>query len=383
MPQFKFNTISRTDIENSLGGAQMILAIDYDGPNNLLVTGCAGSGKTTVSLMRAERLVNLKKDVFIVTLHDLLVTSLRNSASVDLAPRIIKYHGWYYKASESHAHEKTYDEMVEELKDYEEIDEFIVDEGQNFSEAFHKILLSKCGKISVGADNAQQIHRGLTVEQIKVGILNKGTLTPIPLQYNYRNTYEIYNFARYFLPLNERANNNLAIERIPKGRSAKPTVFLVPDEGTELAQLYTLLRDGGDRNIAVLLYHIPDVVRYHQIITDFGISCSIHHSSNHVANDMENVLITTYKSAQGLEFQTVILPGMESAMEKWYQYPEHYYIGCTRAKENLYVIAKGDDLPDYFGEFDDGSYDLNTPEKQDAPKKINTPKPDEEDDLPF
>jgi DNA helicase IV len=143
------------------------------------------------------------------------------------------------------------------------------------------------------------------------------------------------------------------------------------------------LRDGGDRNIAVLLYHIPDVVRYHQIITDFGISCSIHHSNNHVANDMENVLITTYKSAQGLEFQTVILPGMELAMEKWYQYPEHYYIGCTRAKENLYVIAKGDDLPTYFSEFEDDSYELNTPAKQDAPKKINTPKPDEDDDLPF
>ncbi|GAA4213100.1 hypothetical protein GCM10022289_44790 [Pedobacter jeongneungensis] len=53
MPQFKFNTISRTDIENSLAGAQMIYAIDYDGPEKLLVTGCARSGKTTVSLMRA------------------------------------------------------------------------------------------------------------------------------------------------------------------------------------------------------------------------------------------------------------------------------------------------------------------------------------------
>ncbi|HKG06344.1 MAG TPA: AAA family ATPase, partial [Pedobacter sp.] len=194
MPQFKFNVISRTDIENSLGGAHMLYAIDYDGPKHLLITGCAGSGKTTVSLMRAERLINLGKNVHIITFHDLLVTNLRNSASRELSPNVLKYHGWYYQASEykevdgverKKLEDMTYEEMVEELKNYDAVDEIIIDEGQNLPEAFHKILMENCEKIAIGADNAQRIHSGLNTEQISDKIKTKGQINPIQLQYNY------------------------------------------------------------------------------------------------------------------------------------------------------------------------------------------------------
>lgn len=383
MPQFKFNTISRTDIESSVGGAQMINAIDYDGPNNLLVSGCAGSGKTTVSVMRGERLINLKKNVVIVTFQDLLTTSLINIATPALANNIYKYHSWYYKQCELYASGKNYLEMLEDLKDCAIVDEFIIDEGQNFFSDIHQILMDKCIKITIGADNAQKIHEGLSVEQIKEKLLKKGSLTPIPLQYNYRNTYEIYNFARYFLPFNERANNDLAIDKIPKGKSAPPTVFLIPDQDTNLAQLYTLLRDAGDRNIAILVYHIDEVADYYNKITDMGINCSMHHTNNHVGYEVENVLITTFKSAQGLEFQTVIMPNMETAMNKAFKTREHYYIGCTRAKESLFLLINGNNLPWYFEDFAEDSFELKIPEKQSAPKKVIPPAEGEDFDLPF
>ena len=44
MPQFRFNTISRADIERSQGGNTMIHAIDYDGSDHQLITGVPGSG---------------------------------------------------------------------------------------------------------------------------------------------------------------------------------------------------------------------------------------------------------------------------------------------------------------------------------------------------
>ncbi|MGM9478038.1 AAA family ATPase [Pedobacter sp. GSP4] len=391
MPQFKFNIISRTDIENSLGGAQMIYAIDYDGPENLLVTGCAGSGKTTVSLMRAERLINLEKNVHIITFHDLLVTNLKNSATKELAPNILKYHGWYYRESEytevdgverKKVEKMTYEEMAEELKNYDSIDEFIIDEGQNFPEAFHRILLEKCKVIAIGADNAQKVHKGLTTEQITEKMKLKGAVNPVQLQYNYRNTYEIYNFARYFLPLNERVNNERAIEKIPKGRSVKPTFFVVPDQDSEIAQLYTLLKDAGDRNVAVIVYHIDEVRYYYEAISGLGISCSSHHNQDHV-NDLENVLVTTYKSAQGLEFQTVIMPNMETVGGIYYQTGQHYYIGSTRAKENLFLLAKGDNLPEYFNKFDVGSYQLTKTGKLTKPIIAAPKTPGYDDDLPF
>lgn len=389
MPQFKFNTISRTDIENSIGGSQMLYAIDYDGPKNLIITGCAGSGKTTVSLMRAERLISLGQNIHIITFHDLLVTNLKNSASAELMPNILKYHAWYYKESDNvvskgderkKVEEMTYEEMAKELLNFKTVDEFIIDEGQNFPDPIHRILLANCKKIAVGADNAQKVRNGLTTEQIKEKIIEKGELHPVQLQYNYRNTFEIYNFARYFLPLNERVNNERAIDKIPKGHSEKPTIFLMPDKNSELAQLYTLLRDAGDRNIAVIVYHVCEVEYYYKAIVNFQMSCSKHHHIDHV-HELENILVCTYKSVQGLEFQTVIMPNIETVGENYYQTGEHYYIGSTRAKENLFLLATGNTIPEYFQKFDEESYQLKTMGKLSIPK-IDIPIP-EDDDLPF
>jgi len=390
MPQFKFNTISRTDIENSPGGQQMLYAIDYDGPKNLIITGCAGSGKTTVSLMRAERLTTLGQSVHIITFHDLLVNNLKNSASDELRPNILKYHGWFYRESDYvevegvdriKVEQMTYDQMASELTAFKSVDEFIIDEGQNFPASFHQILMERCTKIAIGADNAQKVHAGLKAEDIKAKIQEKGELHPVQLQYNYRNTFEIYNFARNFLPANERVNNERAIDKIPKGRSDKPTLFVVPDKDSELAQLYTLLRDAGDRNVAIIVFHVNEVEYYYKAIRGFQMGCSRHHHNEHV-HELENILVTTYKSAQGLEFQTVIMPNIETVAGKWYRTGEHYYIGSTRAKENLFLLATGETIPQYFKTFDQGSYQLKNTGKLTlptfAPEVLG-----EDDDLPF
>jgi superfamily I DNA/RNA helicase len=383
MPQFKFNTISKTDIESSLGGAQMIRAIDYDGPHHLLITGCPGSGKTTVSMMRAERLINMKSKILVVTYQDLLKNSLINIASKELAPNIVKFYKWfankfrYLEFSESEV------EMLEAMKSWSGLDEIIIDEGQDFESRIYRSLIQKCKKLTVGADNAQRVHdRGLKADQIQVEMQNKGTVLPVNLLYNYRNTFEIYNFARYFLPFSERANNNLAIDRIPKGKGVIPTVFLVPDHNTRLAQLKILLSDAGDRNIAVLVYGVDEVDTYHQIIKDMGINCSKHHHDGHVGDNIENVLVTTFKSAKGLEFQVVIMPDMETARNQHYKTEEHYYIACTRAKENLFLISKGYNLPFYFKDFDSASYQLTKVSATDAPPKTDVSS-SLNDDLPF
>lgn len=383
MPQFKFNTISRTDIESSLGGAQMMLAIDYDGPHHLLITGCPGSGKTTVSLMRAERLINMKSNILVITYQDLLKKSLINISSEDLAPNIVKFYTWFaqkfgfLKFSESEV------EMLEAMKSWRGLDEIIIDEGQDFEARIYRSLIQKCEKITVGADNAQKVHdKGLKAEQIHFEIKKKGTVLPVSLQYNYRNTFEIYNFARFFLPFSERVNNNLAIDRIPKGKGVTPTVFLVPDHNTRLAQLKILLDNAGDRNIAVLVYGVDEVEAYYKIITEMGINCSKHHHKNHVGEEIENVLVTTFKSAKGLEFQVVIMPDMETAQNKQYKTEEHYYIACTRAKENLFLISEGDKLPFYFRDFDSSSFQLTMVNRTNAPNK-NDDFSSLSDDLPF
>jgi len=379
MPQFKFNTISRTDIEGSLGGAQMIRAIDYDGPHHLLITGCPGSGKTTVSMMRAQRLVNMNSNVLVITYQNLLKTSLLNIAENNLKPKIHTFLKWYkdkFVYLNSNDNEET---MLNSMKGWAGVDEIIIDEGQDFEARVYRSLLQKCQKISIGADNAQRVHiRGLKVEQIKEEINKLSSVYPIHLLYNYRNTFEVYDFARYFLPFNERANNNLAIERIPKGKGSIPSLFLVKSHEQRKAQLKILITNSGDRNIAILVNRIDEVDAYHKLITEMGIKCSKYTSESPIGNEIENIIITTFISAKGLEFQVVIMPTMETKSGS----DEQYYIACTRAKENLFLICKGETHPVFFRDFDSASYQLikvdatSAPPKTDVFSSLN-------DDMPF
>jgi len=379
MPQFKFSTISKTDIESSLGGAQMIRAIDYDGPHHLLITGCPGSGKTTVSMMRAQRLVNMSSVVLVITYQNLLKTSLLNIAENNLKPQIHTFLKWYkdkFVYLNPNDDEET---MLSSMKGWTGVDEIIIDEGQDFEARVYRSLLKKCKKISIGADNAQRVHgNGLKVEQITEEINRHGSVLPIYLLYNYRNTFEVYNFARYFLPFNERANNNLAIDRIPKGKGVIPSLFLVKNEEQRVSQLKILLSDSGDRNIAILVNKISEVNVYHKLISEMGIKCSKYTSMSPIGNEIENIIVTTFISAKGLEFQIVIMPTMENKDGS----DEQYYIACTRAKENLYLISKGDTLPIHFKDFDTSSYQLTKVGATDSPTRKDVLS-SLIDDLPF
>ena len=387
MPQFKFNTVSRADIERSPGGNTMIQAIDYDGPHHQLITGVPGSGKTTVTIMRAERLVNQEKTIKIFTYQNLLRTSLKNIAIDDLKNKIFGFYNWYFKIRRFGYlnPSDTANEMLEKMKAEPVIDEILIDEGQDFEERIFQSLLPKCEKMSVGADNAQKVHhRGIRANQIKQELEKNKATIQTRLEYNYRNTYEIYNFARYFMPDNERVNRKFSLKLMPKGTGNKPVVMQALSEEEKFNRLQVILEGAGDKNIAVLLYHQSEVNFYCDRIREMGLSCSAHHNKRQSGTEIENILITTYKSAKGLEFQVVIMPDMHTAMNSYEKTSEHYYIGCTRSKESLFLLFTGENLPSYFDDFDENSYEFNPSDGSTETKvEIESESDTNNDDLPF
>jgi DNA helicase IV len=360
MPQFRFSTISRADIERSQGGNTMIQAIDYDGSDHQLVTGVPGSGKTTVTIMRGERLVIANKKILIFTYQKLLTISLKSIATKELKGKINTFHKWYASVTNGRwVSDDKEDDMIAQLNRLTVIDEILIDEGQDFEEKIYHSLLPKCKQMTVGADNAQRVHEsGLLAASIRMELeLNRPTI-PIRLEYNYRNTFEIYNFARHFMPDNERANNPILLRLMPRGNGNMPVVIQVLSDEDKFNRLRVILDDAGDKNIAILLYHHKAIDTYYDKIIAMGLSCSKHHSQSHAGENIENILVTTYKSAKGLEFQVVIMPDMHTAMNSQEKTAEHYYIGCTRAKENLYLTFTGNNLPGYFDKFTEDSYEF-------------------------
>lgn len=382
MPQFLFNTISRADIERSQGGNIMIQAIDYDGDDHQLVTGVPGSGKTTVTIMRAERLINSNKKILVLTFQNLLCVSLKNIAQTDaLRNSIFGLYDWYAPRfgwlDEAH----TAEYMINRMNNFAQFDEILIDEGQDFEAKIYESFLTKCQRMTVGADNAQRVHeRGILAGDIKQKLEETRTTIPVRLEYNYRNTFEIYNFARHFMPNNERANNLITLGLMPRGTGNMPEIIQVLSDEEKNNRLRVILENAKDRNIAVLLYHRNDVDTYYNIIREMGFNPTKWYHGHQPVNQIENILITTYKAAKGLEFQVVIMPDMHIAMNQQFQTPEHYYIGCTRAKENLYLIFTGQNLPSYFDEFAKDTYLLRASEKK-TQKAMATN--NITDDLPF
>jgi len=365
MPQFRFNTISRADIERSRGGNVMIQAIDYDGNDHQLVTGVPGSGKTTVTIMRAERLINQNKRIKVFTYQNLLRISLKNISTQALQSKIFGFYDWYYSNFGFLNREATETEMITAMANEPVIDEILIDEGQDFEERIFRSLLPKCRRMTVGADNAQRVHkRGILAAAIRQELERTRTTVPVRLEYNYRNTFEIYNFARYSMPDNERANNPIALRLMPRGNGNMPVIIQVLSDEEKFNRLRVILENAGDRNIAVLLYHQAEVDSYFNKISGMGFSCTKHHNRAQAGGNIENILVTTYKSAKGLEFQVVVMPDMHTAMDTEEKTAEHYYIGCTRAKESLYLTFTGHNLPDYFDEFADDSYEYRPSENE-------------------
>jgi DNA helicase IV len=180
------------------------------------------------------------------------------------------------------------------------------------------------------------------------------------------------------MPDSERANNQIRLDLMPRGNGNTPVVIQVLSDEENFNRLKIILEDAGDRNIAILFYHQSEVDLYFNKVRELGFSCTKHHNRAQAGSNIENILITTYKSVKGLEFQVVIMPDMHTAMDKEEKTAEHYYIGCTRAKESLYLTFTGTTFPDYFEEFEADSYEFR-------PTEIGAPRTAYQniDDLPF
>jgi DNA helicase IV len=376
MPAFRFNIVSRSDIERSKGGKIMIQAIESEGNHNRMVIGIPGSGKTTVTIMRAQRLANQGKKILVLTYQTLLRTSLINMADNNLKESIFGFYEWYKQRFGYLYSSDTADDMISKMKNTGTYDEILIDEGQDFEERIFQSLISICRQMTVGADNAQKIHdRGILSAQIQELLINQEEPEMVRLEYNYRNSFEIYNFARYFMPDSERANNYVTLSKMTRGNGILPVVMQVDSDDMTYERLRIILENNSGKNCVILLYHTAEVDNYYNALQKMKFSCSKHYYGNHVNMSIENILVTTYKSAKGLEFQVVIMPDMQTAMDNDKKTAEHYYVGCTRAQESLFLLYKGPSLPNCLMNFPEDSYNHL---KLEGPSEANII-----DDLPF
>ena len=341
----------------TLGRLTKIQRRAIDSKKPIFLTGVPGTGKTVVSIFR---LIN-RDNTILFTYGKLLRKTIEEKVN-DESKEIVNIHRWHYnltsKMLEDNLHDENINKTIESFKLQKiHYDEILVDEGQDLLPNSYKLFDEISQSVSVSADEAQKVNN-LENASDEVDILDRlPDLRKIELDEIFRSSYELYNFARQFVPYNARANNKNLLEKLKEENSGadKPFVYLV-DQFSDMNEVVNeIIDDNPTDNIGVLCEWIPGVDEQTRLLKNEGYEISSYHSGHgDVPSDLSNIIVTTYKSAKGIEFDIVIMPYFQDAKN---ESSTEYFVGVTRAKTQVFMICIGS-LPDVLDDFDESRHKL-------------------------
>ncbi len=299
-------------------------AVDETDP--IALSGGPGTGKTVVNLMRHIRNYDTgRKRSLLVTYTKTLEFYLSKCAELE-----------NNEAAENV--ERTLSCDIDNGHD-----EIIIDEAQDVRISRYREFNEFFPEISYSADIAQSLY--LNENEVEALVCALEELFPhnesYRLRVNFRNTKEILIFTQAVFPdihidysnIETANSGNLPLVSVVGWEEADMIEKIV-----EIAQEY----EGDTSNIGILLPTKKQVDKFYGLLRN-ELNCTFFHSDHEVVGGLENIHITTFKSAKGLEFDTVIIPNFDSY--DWFIKNtkvkiNEYYVGLTRAKTNLFLICK-------------------------------------------
>lgn len=357
MAKFEFRLPSQDDIKNSTNGQIMLSIINNDYNEKFsLVTGCPGSGKTTVSIFRLIRLTKNGKSTILLTYQRMLKVAIENLLAKQgiSSSKVNTIHSWFPKTTgkllgfSNQENKLTASEIESALKGKVSNMELILDEAQDLEERVFQAFPKVFGRITIGADNDQQMHEGSGASETTIKKQISHSSNEFTLQFNYRNTFQIYNFARYFVPYSPKANDSQTLSALKRYKNSGdlPEVLKFSGQSDMQSRLKTIIENYKGFNIGVLFPFKNQVESYHSTISGFGFECSKYYSEmsdaekSKTESDLKSILVTTFISAKGMEFDIVIMPECDS-IRNTDEAKRQAYVGCTRAKNRLVIMYSG------------------------------------------
>lgn len=344
-------------------------AVDCD---RAIFQGVAGTGKTTVAIWRILK----NKDDILFTYTRLLSAAIKH-LSGNKKSNIWGAHEWYWHKCDEASLKKDIDNntVLQTLKKKNvTLGKVIVDEGQDLDGTFYRAIKEIAQRVSIGADDGQKLFDVDTNLNLLERIFPQNIVKRLPR--NFRNLYKIYNFARQFIPHDTMANDTNMLERLRQEKPDGTVEIHIKNSQSDVRRtIKEIIKNRGDGNIGILLSETKDVDYYSEGLEGQEIEHSAYHSGifwqkkRYIEKNLKNILITTFKSAKGLEFDTVVMPEFDSANARD---KKQYYVGATRARKYLYILCTS--MPDLLNNFDSSTY---------IESQGSSSTSDDYDDLPF
>ena len=303
-----------------------------------IVSGCAGSGKSVLALIKAQRIQKEKGDNYqIIVFTKTLCNYMNTGRKVLGLHNKFHYHWeWQNKLGCPHADYV----IVDEIQDFTstEIEEFIKATDKNFF---------------FFGDTAQSIYCGLK-NTIPVHAINR--LFPynreprnFTLYRNYRLPVPVAKVVQYIgLDLDP-----FEISTYKSKETAIPRFIRYPSLREQINAIARIIKKNPNlTDIGILLPRHNDILIVSELLNSNDIDHEIrykdnedwHNNIDNLDFDTTNPKLMTYHSAKGLQFQTVFLPGicaLSDDADRRISEQKALYVAMTRTYRDLYVMYSG------------------------------------------
>lgn len=327
---------------------------------SIIVSGCAGSGKSLLAVMLAKRIEQEKEGsrqivVYTKALEHFIEEGVK---TLDLNCNLTHYEHWRWRLVEKWNDEgKRYFEKEAYCP---HADYFIVDEIQDFPKNQVQEFMHSADKhFLFFGDTAQTIYKNnnpLPVAEIKNNLIPPNRVyKEYVLYYNYRLPLHIAEAAQY-------VGENLEPFESQKYKSLEktyPRIVQFRDPESQIVEIGNFCKANPTSDIAILVPYKLDVINIFKQLRGLGVNCEIKYDQPDNANgrfpssvdnlDMStfNPKIMTYHSAKGLQFENVFIPWISESDQNCLlsTHRTALYVAMTRTYRNLFIMHTGTFLP--------------------------------------
>lgn len=320
-----------------------------------LVTGCAGSGKSVLALIKAQRIQKERGSDYQIVVFTKALCHYMNSGRRELGLKNQFVYHWIWK----------------HRKDCPSSDYMIVDEIQDFDENEIKEFINATNKhFFFFGDTAQSIYEGLKdtmpVEAISELLPRQNRPKQFGLYRNYRLPITVARFVQKI-----GVGLDPFLESTYKSpEKAMPLVLRYPSMKEQVKAISNIIKRKDLTDVAILLPHNDMVQAVGEMFDKIGVDYEMRYNDRaDFRNNIDtldfsttNPKLMTYHSAKGLQFETVFLPCIEAFTDDRGSSSKALYVAMTRTYRYLYVLYSGQ-LPQPISEISPTYYKITETEE--------------------
>jgi len=302
-----------------------------------VVSGCAGSGKSVLALIKAQRIQREKGNNYQIVVFTKALCRYMNAGRKALGLNKDFYYHWNWV----------------HRRGCPSADYTIVDEIQDFTEDEIKQFINSTNKnFFFFGDTAQSIYDGLK-KTMPVHAINRlfdyqHEPKNFPLYRNYRLPVPVAKIVQFvgidLEPFDETIYQNK--------ENAIPRIIRYGTYQEQLKAIASIIKKRNLSDVAIMFPHNDDIQDALTYFDNFGLNYEVKYedkddwrdSVDNLDFSTSNPKILTYHSGKGLQFETVFMPKLSSLSldsDRRRSEQKALYVAMTRTYRNLYMMYSG------------------------------------------